>query len=338
MNDFNSGVNLGGWLSQYPAYQEEHFQTFITEKDFAQLAAWKLDHLRLPVDYPVIEANEAGLHYLDQALIWAKKYDLNLILDLHHAPGFVFHSPQNSKLFSDLVYEERFLKIWQMLATRYANEGESLIFELLNEVVLPESTPWNKLAQKTVSAIRQIDPTRKIIIGSNNYGSLHHLKELEMVDDPHLIYTFHFYEPMYFTHQKASWMPSLNESFHYPGTADALIKIIDTIKQSHPEMVTTNILGFEKYLGKKLDHHLLEEELAPALEFITKTGKPLYCGEYGVIDNVPLESRIKWQRDLVAIFRELKIGRACWTYKGLNFSLTDQHGAPISEALISSLR
>ncbi len=338
MNGFNSGVNLGGWLSQYPTYSEAHLQTFITEKDFAQLASWKLDHLRLPIDYPVIENNEVGLGYLDQALSWAKKYDLNVIIDLHHAPGFVFHSPQNSKLFTDPAYEERYLKLWQMLTTRYASEGDYLIFELLNEVVLPNSTPWNKLSQKAVSTIRKIDAQRKIIIGSNNYGSLHHLQELEITDTPNLIYTFHFYEPMYFTHQKASWMPSLHESFNYPGTPDELEAIIKTISESNPELVTTNILGLEKYLGKRLDYHILEEELAPAVEFLAKTGKPLYCGEYGVIDQASLESRINWHSDLAAIFRELKIGRACWTYKGMNFSLIDQHGNPLSEALIKSLR
>ena len=59
MDGFSSGINLGGWLSQYGDKSHEHFGNFITERDIAQIASWGLDHVRLPVDYPVIESDDA---------------------------------------------------------------------------------------------------------------------------------------------------------------------------------------------------------------------------------------------------------------------------------------
>lgn len=61
------------------------------------MQSWGLDHVRLPVDYMLFEFDdapgvydEARLDYVDRTLRWCKQYGLNLILDLHHAPGFFF--------------------------------------------------------------------------------------------------------------------------------------------------------------------------------------------------------------------------------------------------------
>ena len=58
-----SGVNLGGWISQYRNYDHTHFQTFIKREDIAQIASWGMDHVRLPVDYPVLEDDTAPFDY-----------------------------------------------------------------------------------------------------------------------------------------------------------------------------------------------------------------------------------------------------------------------------------
>ncbi len=69
---FYRGVNLGGWLSQCD-YSEERLDSFIREKDFKQIAEYGFDHVRLPVDYNVIQnpdgsMKEEGLERIDRAL------------------------------------------------------------------------------------------------------------------------------------------------------------------------------------------------------------------------------------------------------------------------------
>ena len=51
---FYKGVNLGGWFSQCD-YSRERLDTFITEPDFAKIAGWGFDHVRIPIDYNVIQ-------------------------------------------------------------------------------------------------------------------------------------------------------------------------------------------------------------------------------------------------------------------------------------------
>ncbi len=72
-------------------------------------------------------------------------------------------------------------------------------------------------------------------------------------------------------------------------------------------------------------------------DFLARTGKPLYCGEFGVIEHASIESRINWHRDLVDILMGLGIGRAVWTYKEMSFPLVDYSGRVVSEELVRAI-
>ena len=56
---FMKGVNLGGWLSQC-TITDEHLNSFICEADVKKIADMGADHLRLPIDYSVIESEDGS--------------------------------------------------------------------------------------------------------------------------------------------------------------------------------------------------------------------------------------------------------------------------------------
>ena len=51
---YTRGVNLGGWLSQC-VHTPEHYERFIAEADIRRIRDWGLDHIRVPVDYDLVE-------------------------------------------------------------------------------------------------------------------------------------------------------------------------------------------------------------------------------------------------------------------------------------------
>lgn len=51
---FEHGVNLGGWLSQCD-YSKERLEHFIVEEDIKRISDWPVDHVRLPIDYNVLQ-------------------------------------------------------------------------------------------------------------------------------------------------------------------------------------------------------------------------------------------------------------------------------------------
>lgn len=331
---FQTGINLGGWISQFKEAKKKHFDTFITEKDIRQIASWGMDHVRLPIDYTVIEEEthpfhykEEGFTYIDQCIRWCEESHLNIILDLHRTSGYAFHSLKENRLFEDDTLQERFLSIWRTFATRYREKGRNVIFELLNEIVESNSDRWNTLSKRAVAAIREIDPDRVIILGGNNYNSVTTLSELNYIEDDNLVYTFHFYEPHIFTHQKASWEPPMKELgfvVNYPSGTEEYNKY-----QRQSENFRRNY-AFEEKIGKDY----IRGYLQPALDFAKERNVPLYCGEYGVIDHAPMESNLRWHEDLCDILIEYGIGRAVWTYKLMSFPLVDSKSNVREERLI----
>lgn len=319
---YMAGANLGHWISQYGTKSHAHFESYIQEKDIARIASWGMDHVRLPVDYFIFESDdnpgvyqESGLAYIDGCLEWCKRNGLNMVLDLHHAPGFFFGNGDKNCLMEDAAMQERYINIWKFFAERYIQEKNNLIFELLNELVAKSSEQWNDLWVRTANAIHAVSPDRKIIVGGNNWNSVKELKNLTICENPNILYTFHMYSPMIFTHQRASWQENTRRytiPVEYP---------VNT--EEHADFYNGVIPDDEKGI---LDKAYLKRVLTPAFEFIEINKRPLYCGEYGVIGNASTESAVKWCNDLADLLLEYGIGRAVWSYRGFS-TITDNNNA-----------
>ena len=338
---FQHGVNLGGWLSQCVDTTEAHFNTFITESDIARIADMGLDHVRLPVDYNWIEDEqgapvESGLKHIDDCVSWCEAHGLHLLLDLHKAFGYTFDpldvNADREIFFHDAALQARFIALWQRLARRYGAHA-CVAFDLLNEVVSPNvAKAWNGIVDRTIAAIRAIAPETWIVVGGVCYNNVKSVPLLDPPRDAHVVYNFHCYEPMIFTHQKAYWvagMPSdLNVS--YP---DDLAHY-----QALSEQLSFDLAG--AIAGEKVDAlgpQFFEALFAPALRAAEQLDAPLYCGEYGVIDQAPAADALRWHADIAKVFDHHGIGRALWNYKNKDFGLMDAHYDGVRDALIKLL-
>jgi aryl-phospho-beta-D-glucosidase BglC (GH1 family) len=332
------GVNLGGWISQYPAYDHQHFKTFISADDIKRIADWGMDHVRLPVDYPVLEQDDhpgvylqSGFDYIESCLEWCRKNGLRVILDLHKAPGFAFDALDKNSLFQSPVMQERFLGLWEAISERFLGGlDDSLAFELLNEIVLPDSGPWNDLVQRVLARIRSVDPQRLVLVGGNRYNAADELQNLAPIADPNILYTFHFYLPLSITHQKAPWIRPLKEydqQLEYPGwQAPGLAAIV--------EKYPSDTHALKKEVGQQFNKDYLRSVLQPALDFSHRLGQPVYCGEFGVYEAASMATRLNWTRDFTALLEGSHIGRAYWTYKDLDFGLVDKAGRVVDQGLV----
>ncbi len=296
---FYRGVNLGGWLSQCD-YSRERLDGFITEKDIAVIAGWGLDHVRLPLDYNVVQREdgsfiEDGFARIEKALGWCKARGLNVVLDLHKTAGFSFDAGEKEAGF-------------EALARRFGGDSAHVAFELLNEVTDQGFiTAWNRIAAECIRRIRRIAPDALILVGSYHNNSAAAVPALAAPADSRVAYNFHCYDPLPFTHQGAYWVPSLDRAAR---------------------------LTFEE---AALPADFFERQFAPALEAAKKYGAMLYCGEYGVIDIVDPENTLKWYRQIHAAFEKYGISRCAWSYKQMDFGLSDARLDGVREELIKLL-
>lgn len=337
---YQRGVNLGGWLSQ-GTLDKEHLDTFIVESDIERIASWGADHVRLPLDYENVEnedgsVKEAGYVYIENCLEWCKKYNLNLVLDLHKTYGYIFDDPQYSKdFFVNKDMQKRFLKLWDYMAGRLAKYEDMIMFELLNEVVpFDVVDEWNELASEGIKVIRKHSTKAKILYGGVAYNAVTSIKKLNPPADENIVYNFHCYEPLLFTHQTAWWVKDMPLDFHisYPGDLDEYMKIGRTMRG-----VMHGALSDEGLHLTTLGEPFFEELFRDAIEAAERLNVPLYCGEYGVIDQAPPADTVIWFKHINNVFKKYNIGRAVWTYKEKDFGLIGDHYKDVMDDLVESI-
>lgn len=351
---FEHGVGIGGWLTNYKRFNVlpdkwkfpltigdyEHFESYITEQDVANIASLKADHIRMCFDQIVLEESpyvyrERTFKLLDRFLDWCEKYGIHVVMNLHKAIGNYCDAPSEVNLFDDDKLQKRFAAFWCECERRW-HDRPDVVFELLNEVHPAgedAAEKWNLLAERTIDAIRKLNPVRRIVIGSVLGNSPTKLKDLKVFDDPNIIYTFHFYLPHSFTHQRAVlWDAQLfyNRVMPYPGDIEHyrdFEKVIWNNGNSYP--------GFDK-----MDILYLISEMQGAFDFQkAHPDKILWLGEFGTIRHCPLEYRENWMRDVIFLAKSHGIPYCAWNYlstpnDGNKFSLVDDdHRRIVSEEM-----
>ncbi len=336
---FEHGVNLGGWLSQCE-HSFEHYKTFINEDDLERISKWGLDHVRIPVDYDLVETNEGeyveeGFKIIDQAYEWCRNNNLNMILDLHKTFGYSFDFGENeSGFFDNADYQERFYRLWEKFAERYGKYHEHLVFELLNEVTdKAYCDTWNDIIVKCIERIRKIAPDTYIIYGGYYNNSIEALPDLVMPVDDKVIYTFHCYEPLIFTHMGAHWAPGMDVNFRT--NIDITYGEMTELSKKYLSQVTVGFDGFDA--NDKLSSAYFDKHFAEAVSIAEERNVPLYCGEYGVIDLADAKDALKWYQYISESFDRYSIGRAAWNYKEKDFGLIDAHLEEVREELVKLL-
>ena len=240
------GVNLGGWLIQedwfcpadngkrgdhwtletliarfgteraYELYNI-YWDNWITEYDFAQIAAMGFNCVRIPFWYRNFQSDDNGTWILNDAgekdfsrLDWAvemcRRYGLYAILDFHGAngcQGAQDHCGQkgNCHFYDKSTEGEAFraqaTEIWSLLSERYAGDPAIAMFDLLNEPLC--DVPRFERDYKTLNAwydaaykaIRARDPARVVcMMGTWDIGKLPSPAKMGWTD---VVYQLHQY-------------------------------------------------------------------------------------------------------------------------------------------------
>ena len=121
-----------------------HWNTWITQDDFNQIAKVGLNHVRIPIGYWAVAPLQGDpyvqgqLTVLDQAIGWARSAGLKVMLDLHGAPGSQ-NGFDNSGRYGPVNWQQgdtvqQTLTALKNLAQRYSSDTDVVTtIELLNE-------------------------------------------------------------------------------------------------------------------------------------------------------------------------------------------------------------
>ncbi len=296
--EIHRGVNIAHWLSQSPVRGEMRAQ-FFTETDIRQIADWGFDHVRIPIDEEQMfredgTKDEEAFELLHQALDLCGKYHLRAVVDLHILRSHYFDAAVKP-LFTEESAQEAFYECWRKISGELKGYSTAMVaYELMNEPVADDPEDWNRIVRKCYAAIRELEKDRVIVIGSNRWQSFNTVEQLALPEgDPHIILSFHYYNPMVLTHYRAAWTEYRDYGgiVHYPG---------QTVAES----------------GERYDKDRFKAEFGQVLKVAARYGIPVYCGEYGCLSpEINDEARYAWLRDMNEVFEELGIARAVWCYR-----------------------
>jgi len=323
------GTNISHWLSQSQRRGDERL-AFFTERDvqrIAEMGGGKLDHIRLPVDEEQLwdadgEKDAEAFELLESALDWCEDAGLRAIVDLHILRTHYFLDKTDPPLFADPEEEGRFVRLWEGISDHLDWRSTDLVaYELLNEAVARDPDDWNRVASAAYQAIRDREPERTIVLGSNWFNQHQTFHQLRIPEDDDTILTFHYYLPMFVTHYTAPWWAgggAYSGPIAYPGRPIA-DEDLATMDPTLREMVDKNDWN------RPFDRDAIAADLAEPIAIARDCNLPLYCGEFGCYDRTPDPLRIAWFRDMLSVFEEYDISWANWDYKG-SFGIVNMHG------------
>lgn len=320
-----AGFNLGGWMSQSPL-TDAHVDSFLGPADLRMIASWGFTSVRLPVDAAYLFSdggrgplNPARLARVKNACRWAWDAGLHVVLDLHQCAWHSFTDAALTDLWTRSDAREAFAAQWEELASALRSSEGPLWVEPLNEPTASNPSDWNRVAKRLVEAIHRADPDRVVVVESTQWGHVDHLESLAReVAGEGVVLSFHFYEPLFFTHQKAPWWKDgefYRETVEYPGEMPLWREYL-----LRADLPASGRALLERRGPVHWDREALRGLLAPAFA-LRKRGVPLYCGEFGVYEITPRASRLAYLRDMMPLFRDLGAGWAYWNFKHLDFGV-----------------
>lgn len=323
------GVNLSHWFSQIPTfkgkYEHAWLQKYDGRADFALIASAGFRHVRYPVEFEMFldETNPGTLRPeflkdFDTALDHILAAGLSVIVDWHA------REDTKHRLRTDDKLADAAVQLWGAMAKHLASrDPERVFFETMNEPAGDMSAErWYSIQDRIVPAIRAAAPDHTIIVSPHSWTGIDTLLKLKPLADGNLVYDFHFYEPMVFTHQGAEW-PKMG------------IEVLSNL--AYPVDPAAQAAMLEKLPAGPAKHHLSEYKadrawiaarLGKAAAWARQYGVPITCNEFGVYTkSTPPESRYRWLRDTRELCEELGIGWAMWDYAGgFRVALTDKDG------------
>ncbi|NWG06568.1 MAG: glycoside hydrolase family 5 protein [Chloroflexi bacterium] len=284
------GINFGSMLE---APNEGEWGLFVQEEYFDLVKEAGFDFVRLPVRWN--SHAEAEWPYtidpvffarVDTVIQWALERELTIIVDFHHYEEI---------MLDPAGHKERFLGIWVQVAEHYRDYPSAVMFELLNEPSIQfNAAIWNQYFHEALAIIRKTNPTRDVIVGPVRWNAYEFVTTLDIPNDDHIVYTFHYYLPPEFTLQGTEWSGGESE------------KWIGTTWEATDEQMTELVSHFDLVADWAKRHGNLR----------------ILLGEFGVYDVAPQESRVRWTE---FVRREAERRGFAWAYWefGADFGVYD---------------
>jgi endoglucanase len=320
------GINLSMWYAQARDYSAERLASYTTPSDFKLVHELGFDHVRLSINPVPLMADAqtgtldpAAMARLDETVKQITSAGLVVVLDMHPEETWkkeVTMTDEGTALF---------FRYWKNFAQHYAgNDPEKVYFEVLNEPEGVNPYRWAGEQARLVAIIREQAPQQTIIATGEGWGGIDGLLEIEPVRDDNVIYSFHDYEPMEFTHQGAGWSTKTLiplRGVPYPSTPENVSPLLQGVTDDGARA------ALAKYGQQQWAMSTMEKRIGLAVAWAKQRHVPLWCGEFGVYrEYAPAPDRARWVEDMRKTLEKDGVGWNMWDYQASFGLVTKKDG------------
>lgn len=232
-------------------------------------------------------------------------------------------SSSNADWERRLAHEPLFLSkaqtYWEALARHYSQlSPDRIFFEVMNEPHLTtfesiDSSWWGPVQEKLAAAIRRGSPSNTIIVTGERWGGIDGLLGLNPLADKNMVYSFHYYDPMTFTHQGAGWAgPVLAALSGVPYPADD-VNVAAPVAALGDTKARKQL---QQYGRDGWNSARIQTRLAQVAQWAKAKKVTLFCGEFGVYRKVAAQpDRLRWITDVRRGLESQGVGWAMWDYQ-----------------------
>ncbi|ELP95226.1 hypothetical protein EIN_430220 [Entamoeba invadens IP1] len=203
----------------YDTYWYEHPKMDHTNESYSDVFSRGFNSVRFYMNSKVFQADDYSIRptawpWLDNEISQAKKAHIKLILNMHlNQEGYA----SQGKIFTPGVSQNQFFNLWALIAEHCKDEETVLGFGLINEPNIQFDTnaqttlqTYQDFIETTVKGIRQTDNNHLIFLETvgflNGDGSSYkEYGNLFTINDSKTVYESHYYSPIDYTHQNASF-------------------------------------------------------------------------------------------------------------------------------------
>jgi len=261
------GLNISNWLERgwdgnWPTTDG------YSKQDLELMQEAGITSIRLPIYFSAVvdtiapytvDTAHAVFDLVDSVIAWTDDLNMKLLIDNHHGWRLT-----NEDWRDDVP---RFSHMWGVVAQRYSHlDPDRVMFELMNEPTLFfEADSLRILYSDAIDSIRQYTTDHSIVVSPHFGGSALVLPFFEPLADTNLIYTWHVYDPLDFTHQGLTWH--------------------DPYFPSGNPFPNTNPTTFEEWLYNGWQN---------VMDWKQTHQKPIFLGEFGLSTNCDSLSTCNW--------------------------------------------
>jgi hypothetical protein len=269
----------------------------VTDADLKVLALdWKANSVRL-IDFQLV--SDQAPYALNEKRL---EHDFELIETSQKLGLFVIFGPgvsmdNHDAFFRSHAFRASYKDFWKKVATHFKGRNLRLAYDLTNEPHDSAATrEWRDYAEELARAIHGIDPFPTLVVEPAEWGWPKGFESLKPLSDKNVVYSFHFYGPMDFTHLRGY---------------DPHGKFTGMLKATEKQRQERHYPGFIQ--GETWNKDKLERELSSAFAFQERYKVRLWCGEFGAA-RWAVGAR-QWYQDMIDILERHHLGWAYYSFR-----------------------